>query len=124
MFSYLNDPDVTRHMVSTFRAANAEWGIFQTTAKKARPGTSFSATILWREYMMTFLTRMTQWVRPWVNGRLVELETLWQQVYNAAPNQATRTAADQILGQIGELLPELLEVVEFDVSVFVFMSGS
>lgn len=110
-------------MVSTFRAANTEWGTFETTAKKVHPGTNFSATILWREYMMTFMNRMTQWVRPWVNGRLVELEALWQQVYNAAPNQATRTAAEEILGEIRTLRERLFRVVDFDTSVFIFMSG-
>jgi chitinase len=107
----------------TFRAANTEWQTFQTTVKLVHPGTDFSAPVLWRDYMINFMTRMTQWVRPWVNSRLLELEADWQQVDIAAPNQATRTAARQILGQISALREDLIRVVDFDVSVFVFISG-
>lgn len=60
--------------------------------------------------------RLSEWVFSWVNGRITELITLWEQVGNTAPDQATLTQARRVLGELRKLRGRVAECVRFDES--------
>lgn len=43
--------------------------------------------------MGSLMQRLSEWVTTWLNGRLRELATLWEQVKHAAPDQTMLSEA-------------------------------
>jgi hypothetical protein len=79
-----------------------EYENFDVVAK-LKSGTAIGTANLWREYLTTFMTRMTSWAGNWVSTRADELEQVWTEVLHLAPDQATFVLANGLLGQMQAL---------------------
>lgn len=68
------------------------------------------------------MSRMAEWVKTWVNGRIDDLLDTWQQVLNAAaPNSAAHDTALEIVARLEDLKERVRQYVVFDASTFIIM---
>jgi hypothetical protein len=121
IFEYLNGQDVNRQLINTYSAVRKEFNTFQLAVDKVYGQRDFDAGILWRTFMENFMQRLSSWVGTWVIARIRELTTPWQQIENAAPDQATRDDAAYWLAQLERLRVRISRCVRFDSSVFICM---
>ncbi|KAF7183510.1 hypothetical protein CNMCM7691_003789 [Aspergillus felis] len=117
VFEYLNDFNVNTILGRVYNGASKEWRLFQSTVNKARPGGKYDTYALWREFMANFFLRLEIWVNTWVVDHLNQLENTWREVYNAAPDAATRAQASAILQDIQGIRIRIHNI-HFDTSVF------
>ncbi|GFF38182.1 chitotriosidase-1 [Aspergillus udagawae] len=117
VFEYLNDFNVNSILGRVYSGTSKEWRLFQSTVNKVRPGGKYDTYVLWREFMTNFFGRLTLWVHTWVVDHLNQLEVTWREVYNAAPDAATRASASALLQDIQRMrIP--IQNIQFDTSVF------
>ncbi|PGH27694.1 hypothetical protein AJ80_00709 [Polytolypa hystricis UAMH7299] len=120
VFEYLNGLDVNRHLLNVFSDAGREWRTFEGAVNKVNPGANYNVIALWREFIINFIGRLSEWVRTWVDGHIRELIDVWQEAYRVAPDQATRDQALAILLQLSGLQQRIARV-NFDTSIFRFI---
>jgi hypothetical protein len=117
VFEYLNDFNVNSILGRVYSGTSKEWRLFQSTVNKVRPGGKYDTYVLWREFMTNFFGRLTLWVHTWVVDHLNQLEVTWREVYNAAPDAATRASASALLQDIQRMRIRI-QNIQFDTSVF------
>ncbi|GLI82159.1 hypothetical protein PoHVEF18_010563 [Penicillium ochrochloron] len=121
IFEYLNGQDVNRQLINTYSTVRKEFNTFQSAVDKVYGKRNFDAGILWRNFMENFMQRISSWVGTWVTARIRELTTLWEQIRNAAPDQATRDTAEFWLAELGLLKERIDQCIRFDQSVSIYM---
>ena len=121
IFEYLNGQDVNRQLIDTYSAVRKEFSTFQSAVDRVYGKRDFDAGALWRDFMGNFMERLSSWAGTWVAARIRELITLWEQIENAAPDQATRDIATYWLAELRRLKERIDLCVLFDSSVFIYM---
>ena len=122
MFTYLNTQIVNRHFIDSFGGARSEFQLFQSTVNKVFGQKDFSAGDLFRIFMFNFMSRLTDWVATWVNGRIDDLLDTWQQVLSAAaPGSAAHTTALDYVAQLRRLKERVRRNVVFEASDLIIL---